>query len=286
MQERNYEFQNLLRLLESSEPTNVQLGLQLAQNYEAEFEQYFGCRLDYESYAELISFLRKNISKEEYKALSKYSSTINSYSEYLKDNITVADLMDLKTLKNLRIKGEKLKNIPKLRFLLFGLKGITLKQTDLKHIPLELYYLKNLEFLDLTDNKIRIIPPFIENLQNLKTLYLYDNKIRFISPKICNLQGLVYLALGNNKLVHLPSEIEKLQNIEVLDIGNNLLTHLPESISNMRKLKALWIHNNNLTELPLSFKSMVNCKIYVGKNPNDALYKCIEGWENVVFEDN
>jgi hypothetical protein len=57
MQDQNPEFQNLLRLLESTEPANVQLGLQIAQNYQTEFEQHFGYSL--EDYGELIGFLLK-----------------------------------------------------------------------------------------------------------------------------------------------------------------------------------------------------------------------------------
>jgi hypothetical protein len=55
MKEQNPEFQNLLRLLDSTEPANVQLGLQLAQNYQSEFEAYYGYSL--RDYSELVKFL-------------------------------------------------------------------------------------------------------------------------------------------------------------------------------------------------------------------------------------
>ncbi len=39
----NTEFENLLRLLSSTDEANARLGFQLARNYEMEFEAHFGC---------------------------------------------------------------------------------------------------------------------------------------------------------------------------------------------------------------------------------------------------
>ena len=47
----NAEFENLLRLLESTDVANVRFGFQLAHNYEAEVEAHFGgSRQDFQAY--------------------------------------------------------------------------------------------------------------------------------------------------------------------------------------------------------------------------------------------
>ena len=106
------EFENLLNLLKSGISENVMLGLQVAQNYESEFEAYFGCFS--EQYEELYSFLKKNGFK------------VEGIVEGL-----LTDLVELDMSRN------NLTEIPKSIGILKKLEVLDIYKNKIKELPLE-----------------------------------------------------------------------------------------------------------------------------------------------------
>lgn len=114
---------------------------------------------------------------------------------------------------------------------------LRLKKERIKEIPKEILALKNLKDLDLSENKIKEIPSWLSELKQLERLHLGDNKIKEIPAHIKAFTNLKRLRLGDNNLDSLVPEISQLKNLVYLDIWANPISYFPKSLSTMTSLK-------------------------------------------------
>lgn len=170
------------------------------------------------------------------------------------NSLAKLNLLDLSKNKINQIPNDAFKGLTKLstlklmdnnvtlaRFSLRGLenclKNLNLKGTKLKRVPEAVRGLKTLAFLDLSLNGIRELPGVggirtFEGLDSLSALNLERNLISSLGETA--FQGirktLSSLSLLNNLLSEFPvGAIHSLKELRVLDIGFNLLTSLPET---------------------------------------------------------
>ncbi|TAE19082.1 MAG: hypothetical protein EAZ95_02590 [Bacteroidetes bacterium] len=106
MQDQNPEFQNLLRLLESTDPAQVQLGLQIAQNYQTDFEAYFGMSL--QKYNELVDVTVFLLEHEEWKNVVGYN--VRNFAEAISDIQHLS--VRVKQIKSLCLSEKNIESLP------------------------------------------------------------------------------------------------------------------------------------------------------------------------------
>jgi len=124
----------------------------------------------------------------------------------------------------LKLKREKLTQIPKEIFLLKNLKVLILSINKLNDIPDEIDSLKFLEELDVSSNKFTHFPKAITRLTKLKTLKIFRNEIPELPKEIGNMKNLNQLVIWDNPLTNLPDEIGKLKNqIKQLNLSLTLI---------------------------------------------------------------
>lgn len=145
---KNIEFENLLLLLENE--STFELGMDLAQNYQSEFESHFECTID--EYKELIEFLK------------------NAYDYQWSFGDSFLDVVSL------TLNRDKVKIIPTQIKKLKKLEYIWLNGNQITHIPREIGELKNLRQIILTNNNIQTFDLELSNLKyNLVYFHLSGN---------------------------------------------------------------------------------------------------------------
>ncbi len=187
------EFENLLSLLESTTEDSFRLGLILAQNYQEEFKNYFGCQL--KDLEKLINIL---VKEDKY----HFETPLTSFEK-------------------IGLVGMKIKIVPKAIYMLKRLKDLRLSYNQITSISTKIGNLKNVETLDLCHNHLEKIPSQIGKLKNLKYLYLDHNNIEKIPPEIGKLENIKHLDLSCNQIKYLPEEICNLKNLTLLYLQKN-----------------------------------------------------------------
>lgn len=152
----NPEFDNLLRLLASTDEANVRLGLQLARNYTAEIEAHFGYSL--QELEALFDFLMQ------YEAWD--------FSESFWE------------ITHLRLEGKGLTCLPAMVGLLSKLTFLVLGHNELTDLPAELQNLQSLDNLQLFSNQFSTFPAVLTRLPNLQELNLASNPITVLPAEI------------------------------------------------------------------------------------------------------
>jgi internalin A len=102
-----------------------------------------------------------------------------------------------------------------------NLKYLTLRGNRLPDIPALVFKIKTLERLDISHNKIHVIPDEIGQLNNLFILKANDNAIERMSESICNCIFLTTIYLSKNKLKKIPESLIKLKDLKVIELSNN-----------------------------------------------------------------
>lgn len=125
---QNPDFENLLSLLKHE--STFEVGLELAQHYQKEFQKYFGC--DIENYRVLMSFF-----------------LIHAPENFGKS---------LKHIKDLHLPEGNFFSLPPNIHLLTKLEGLNLYCNGLTSVPEEVCRLKKLKSLDLSDNQLTTLP--------------------------------------------------------------------------------------------------------------------------------
>lgn len=205
----NTEFENLLRLLESTDEANVRVGLQIARNYTEEIEAHFG--YSYQDLEALFDFLMQ------YKAWD--FETAFWEIEHL----------------DLRYKG--FIEFPKIVVLLSKLKKINLSHNQLTTLPVEVGKLQKLRELDLGDNQLKTLPDEIGQLRSLVYMGLSRNQFQTLPPEIGLLQNLEELHLFKNPLQSLLEEFCNLKNTGIFIGGTPENMFIPEKLREMGILR-------------------------------------------------
>lgn len=154
-----------------------------------------------------------------------------------------------------------------LRGLENSLKNLNLKGTRLKEIPEAVQGMKTLAFLDLSQNSLRELPgaggeKALQGLESLTALNLERNLIQnlgdeaFLGVK----KTLSSLSLLNNLLPDFPiAAMKHLSELRVLDIGFNLLTDLPvKAFQGNPSITLLALDGNPLATVPYAALAHLN----------------------------
>ena len=214
MQDQNPEFQNLLRLLESTEPAQVQLGLQIAQNYQTEFEAHFG--YTWQDYSELVEFLWRCDARDTWTFTNNISK-----------------------IKELNLSRNSLEVLPKSIYLLSNLCRLDLSENKLKNLPSEIGKLQKLENLCVASNQLTQIPKTIGNLSNLKHLYLNNNQLTKLPETIANINDLILLEIADNNFTELPLLLKNITNCTIY-VGKNPSNPLRKCVKDWEQV---WFEN-------------------------------------------
>ncbi|GFY74520.1 leucine-rich repeat-containing protein 7 [Trichonephila inaurata madagascariensis] len=178
-----------------------------------------------------------------------------------------------RTLEELFLDANQIKDLPRPLFHCHGLRKLNLSDNEVQTLPPAIASLVNLEHLDISKNGILEIPESIKGckcltvidasvnplgklpegftfLINLHELYLNDTFLEYLPANFGRLAHLRILELRENHLKLLPKSMARLVELSRLDIGQNDFSELPEVIGNLPRLVELWCDCNNLNCLP------------------------------------
>ncbi|ORX83716.1 L domain-like protein [Anaeromyces robustus] len=102
-----------------------------------------------------------------------------------------------------------------------NLKRLDIRNNKLKTIPSSIKNLSKLEYLNLSNNPITKLPEEIGDLTELRLIYLNNCKLEQLFSSITKLSNLQELEIKNNKLKSIPKELGNLKNLKRLDLNNN-----------------------------------------------------------------
>ncbi|WBM73836.1 leucine-rich repeat domain-containing protein [Saprospira grandis] len=126
---------------------------------------------------------------------------------------------------------------------------IDLSQAGLEEFPLAVLAHKNLRHLRLNDNFLRRLPPEIAELEQLEVLELSGNQLRKLPKALLSLKQLKRLELGRNNLKQFPSFLAELPQLEALELTGSCQVNLqrglalPEEFCRAPKLRQLGLAN-------------------------------------------
>jgi len=194
--------------------------------------------------------------------LTKISETLNNSIEYLDLSynkiLKLPDLRNFKVLKILKLKSNRLRELPKSIGSLSSLEYLNVRNNVLKHLPESIYSLSSLKTLDLHGNKLGVITVNLSN--SITELELGWNNFKTIPESIKPLLSLEKLGLGGNKLSNLPEWLGLYSLLKELDLYDNNLFEIPESIGSLKSLERLNLRNNELHKLPFSLLKLETLK--------------------------
>ncbi|XP_062377259.1 protein scribble homolog isoform X8 [Sardina pilchardus] len=178
-----------------------------------------------------------------------------------------------RTLEELLLDANQLKELPKPFFRLLNLRKLGLSDNEIQRLPPEvanfmqlveldisrndipeipesIKFCKALEIADFSGNPLSSLPDGFTQLRGLAHLALNDVSLQTLPSDIGNLANLVTLELRDNLLKSLPTSLSFLVKLEQLDLGSNVLEVLPDTLGALPNLRELWLDRNQLTSLP------------------------------------
>ncbi|CAG0880347.1 unnamed protein product [Darwinula stevensoni] len=155
-----------------------------------------------------------------------------------------------KSLEELLLDANKIRDLPKGLFRLQKLRRLGLSDNEIGRLPPDIQNFHNLVELDVSRNDIPDIPDHIKSLQALQVADFSSNPIQRLPQGFVQLKNLTVLGLNDMSLTFLPPDFGCLSNLESLELRENLLKTLPTSISQLTKLERLDIGDNEIEELP------------------------------------
>lgn len=173
---------------------------------------------------------------------------------------------DLTVLKNIRLDGTSLKELPQSFRWLFHLEKLTLHGCcKLRSLPQSIGELICLRSLDIHGcSRLRALPDSIYDLKSLRYLDMTDCQGISIGEKLGNHICMERLILSNcPALRSLPTSIGQLKCLRHLNMSNCIsLFRLPEEIGNLVCLQELFLNRcYNLCELPQSIGNLSKLRI-------------------------
>ncbi len=129
-----------------------------------------------------------------------------------------------RTLRDLRLSGNKLATLPDAIGSLVYLESLDLRGNAILTLPGKLFEAKKLKNLNLASNQIATLPDSISLASSLEFLDLSGNQLMVLPDSFANLTSLQILKLSGNKITKVPKVLPHLINLIELDLsGNGLL---------------------------------------------------------------
>ncbi|XP_055525254.1 protein scribble homolog isoform X12 [Wyeomyia smithii] len=155
-----------------------------------------------------------------------------------------------RSLEELLLDANHLRDLPKNFFRLHRLRKLGLSDNEIMKLPADIQNFENLVELDVSRNDIGDIPDDIKHLRSLQVADFSSNPIPRLPAGFSQLRSLTVLGLNDMSLTTLPQDFGCLSKLESLELRENLLKSLPESISQLSKLERLDLGDNEIEELP------------------------------------
>ncbi|XP_053682814.1 protein lap4-like isoform X2 [Sabethes cyaneus] len=155
-----------------------------------------------------------------------------------------------RSLEELLLDANHLRDLPKNFFRLHRLRKLGLSDNEIMKLPADIQNFENLVELDVSRNDIGDIPDDIKHLRSLQVADFSSNPIPRLPAGFSQLRNLTVLGLNDMSLTTLPQDFGCLTKLESLELRENLLKSLPESISQLGKLERLDLGDNEIEELP------------------------------------
>lgn len=196
------------------------------------------------------TFQNALLTSEEFELLNNFM-----YIDISNSNVVLPTMINLKTIRYLKISYSNLTYFPNFINNCGGLVSLVLDNNNIRDFPSTLNC-SNLTYLDASFNSLTFVPDL--DLPKLKSLILNDNNIfNFPNLRNCNLTSLYF---ANNKLRELPVDFY-CANLTYLDFSFNALTYVPDW--SIPFLQYLYLNNNNISNFPsTSWKIMNSSFIY------------------------
>ncbi|XP_076348161.1 uncharacterized protein LOC143245792 [Tachypleus tridentatus] len=155
-----------------------------------------------------------------------------------------------RTLEELQLDANHLKELPRGLFRLVRLRKLSLSDNEICRLSPDIKNLVNLVELDVSKNDLEDIPDNIKNLKCLEVADFSVNPLTKIPASFTQLKSLTFLCLNDVSVVQLPNDIGNLVNLQSLELRENLLKCLPPSFAFLTKLEYLDLGSNEFEELP------------------------------------
>ncbi|GJX40977.1 TMV resistance protein N-like protein [Tanacetum coccineum] len=198
-----------------------------------------------------------------------------------KPRILPGSICSLRNLRNLKLYGCKLEELPEDIGRLECLEKLNLSFTSIKHLPDSICKLKNLRTLNLSSCwNLEKLPEDIGRSESLQNLILTEcTQVRDVPDSICMLKQLKYLSFMDCiQLQKLPEELGYLRCLEELNIKGTRIRFLPSSISLLTELKICGPNSDNRfygIESTLRTKEPFSKRCKVGTDPMHLLMPTI-----------
>ncbi|KAG7524749.1 scribble-like isoform X8 [Solea senegalensis] len=156
----------------------------------------------------------------------------------------------LLNLRKLGLSDNEIQRLPPEVANFMQLVELDISRNDIPEIPESIKFCKALEIADFSGNPLSRLPDGFTQLRALAHLSLNDVSLQMLPNDIGNLANLVTLELRENLLKSLPSSLSFLVKLEQLDLGSNVLEVLPDTLGALPNLRELWLDRNQLSSLP------------------------------------
>ncbi|XP_034562164.1 protein scribble homolog isoform X7 [Notolabrus celidotus] len=177
-----------------------------------------------------------------------------------------------RTLEELLLDANQLKELPKPFFRLLNLRKLGLSDNEIQRLPPEVANFMQLVELDISRNDIPEIPESIKFCRALEIADFSGNPLSRLPDGFTQLRALAHLALNNVSLQTLPNDIGNLANLVTLELRENLLKSLPTSLSFLVKLEQLDLGSNELELLPDTLGALPNLReLWLDRNQLSSL---------------
>ena len=134
------------------------------------------------------------------------------------DSIDSKVFEKLPNLEVINFESNELVDFPQSILSIEKLRELRLKNNKLRNLPENINSLSNLKILDLSHNCLDSIPDTVCLMNGLFELYLSENQIKILPENIGDLSNLRVLDLYSNRLSELPNSIISLRSLKTLYI--------------------------------------------------------------------
>ena len=223
------------------------------------------------------------------------------------DNVPTDIFAYERTLEDLYLNCNNIRDLPRQLFQCQELKILDLSDNDVQHLPPALSslsqlvklhvnknalteipdtvkQLKQLTVLDASANPLQKIPEGCTQLLSIAELYLNDCFLEFLPANFGRLSKLKILELRDNGLSTLPKSLSRLVQLQRLDLGQNDMTELPEVVGSLNQLQELWIDGNRIQALPPMIGNLKKLNhLEAGFNQLETISESIANCQSLVY---